>query len=128
PVPRRVIPCYTSEQLTPAAVGSDERPLITTSTSAVLSQGVYDPATLADNQDEAFGVTYYPPYLKALLGNELSIEASFATGNWAFSDPDPDTGDAGFSNVYGTNRAGPTHVSYPGVGILLVIFDRNTTP
>ena len=128
PTARRVIPCYTSEQVTPTATGNENRPLITGATSAVLSQGVYDPATLGGDADEAFGSTYFPPYLRPIIGNELSIEASFATGNWDFSNADPTDGDAGFSNVYGTNAAGPMHPFYPGVGILLVILDRNTTP
>lgn len=128
PTARRTLPVYTSEQVTPTATGNANLPLIAVGSPATLSQGVYDPATLSNANAAALGVTYFPPYLKAIVGNELSIEASFATGNWAFGNTDATNGDAGFSNVYGTNVAGPSHPAYPGVGILLVVFDRNTTP
>jgi hypothetical protein len=128
PTARRTLPVFTSEQVTPAATGNESLPLISVGNPATLSQGVYDPTTLNNSAAEALGVTYYPPYLRSIVGNELSIEASFESGNWAFGNTDPTNGDAGFSNVYGTNIAGPTHPAYPGVGILLVIFDRNTTP
>lgn len=130
PTPRRVLPAYTTEQVTPALTGSARRPLIDASTDATVSQGVYDPANFAaagspTDGDLALGVTFFPPYLRPIVGNEFSINASFATGNWDFSSP---TGDAAFSNLYGTNVAGPRHQVYPGVGIVLVVLTRNTTP
>jgi hypothetical protein len=130
PTSRRVIPAYTTEEVTPAATGIDGRPLIDAATVATVSQGIYnadDFAAVAPGGDVALGVTYFPPYLRPIVGNELSIVASMATGTWNFTDT-TDTGDAAFSNVYGTNIAGPSHPPYPGVGILLVILDRNTTP
>lgn len=130
PTSRRVIPAYTTEQVTPALTGSARRPLIDAATSSDLSQGIYDPANFAGAGDpaagdEALGITFFPPYLRPIVGNEFSISASFASGNWDFSDP---TADAAFSNLYGSNVAGPTHKVYPGVGILLVVLTRNTTP
>jgi hypothetical protein len=131
PTARRVIPAYVSEQVTPTVVGDDRRPLITSGVAATVSQGVYALADFAgitgppDGGDAALGQTYYPPLLKASVGNEIGICATMATGNWDFGSA---AGDAPFSNIYGTNVAGPSHPFYPGVGIMLIVLARSTTP
>lgn len=129
PTSRRVIPSYTSEQLLPTTTGNLRRPMITAVTEATVSQGVFALADFAgivgppDGGDLALGQTYYPPYLKAAVGNELGICASLASGSWDFAGAD-----APFSNTYGTNQAGPQHPFYPGVGIVLIVLSRGTTP
>ena len=132
PPTRRVMPVYTSEQVTPALVGNPNRQLVAPGTIGSLSQGVYNPADFAGataptDGDLSLGITFFPPYLRPSVGNELSICVSAADGTWSFSDTSA-TGDAALSNLYGTNVAGPAHPVYPGVGIVLVSLTRNTTP
>jgi len=132
PTPREVLPAYTSETLTPSVAGLNlNRPLYADGESVTISQGLYDPANFAgltpstEPGDAALGITCFPPYLKAVLGNELSIVAHQTSGNWNFTDP---AADGAFSNLYGMNVAGTQHPAYPGVGIILIPMWRNTTP
>lgn len=132
PLPRYSLPVYTSETLTPSAVGSTKRPLLAADSFVTMSQGIYAPGTFtgANNvlaEDAALGVTYFPPYLKAILGNELSIVAYKSSGNWDFRDTSA-SGDSSISDLFGINVGGAAHPVYPGVGILLVTMVRNTTP
>ncbi len=126
PTERLVLPAYTSETVTPAVVGSTARPLVAAGEYASVSQGVYALADFVDQSDAALGPNFFPPYLRALLGNELGIVATKASGNWAFEDTGA-TGDAAFSNVYGINVAGTRHAAYPGVGIVLITVARPTS-
>lgn len=133
PTARRVIPAYTSDQVTPTVVGSTRRPLITASTFSTVSQGIYNPADFAGAGDptagdDALGITYFPPYIRLVRGNELGIVATFPTGTWDFGNTGA-SGDAAFSNVYGTNVAGATqHPAYPGVGIIVIQMITPTAP
>ena len=124
PIARRVMPAYTTEQVTPATTGNLLRPLVALNTPGTVTQGVYAPADFA-SADDALGIEYFPPYLRPIVGNELSICASFADGTWDFGSA---AGDAPFSNIYGRTVAGPSHKSYPGVGIVLIVLARSTTP
>lgn len=127
PTAREILPAFTSEQVTPAVVGSTARPLVATNSFGAVSQGIYalaDFASLAvPGGDAALGPNFFPPYLRALLGNELGIVATKPSGNWSFTDTGA-SGDAAFSNVYGRNVAGPVHRPYDGVGILLIMLAR----
>lgn len=130
PTARVIEPSYTSELVTPAAVGTNNRVLIATGEYGTSSQGIYNPASFAgssDGDDLALGPNFYPPLLRPSLGDELSIVASKASGNWDFGSVAAD-GDAGFSNVFGTNVAGAAHPAYAGLGIFLLAMSRSTTP
>jgi len=132
PTARLVLPAYTSETVTPATVGSDSRTLIAPGVYGTVGQGVYDPAAFSglgdpDAGNLALGPVFFPPLLRAVLGNELSVVARKASGTWAFTDTGA-TGDAAFSNIYGTNVGGDPHPYYDGVGIVLITMSRSTTP
>jgi len=117
------LPAYTSEVIVPAVVGSGVLPVVSGDLDnpqpGVADQGTYIPATVGGFSTAFAPNVYFAPLLRRIVGNELSIVAYRAGGasTWDFT-----ADDAGFSNLYGTNKVagGTPHPIFPGVGMYLV--------
>ena len=118
---RVLLPGYTSEVIVPAVVGNGALPIVSGGAAdpqvGYATQGLYVPATVGGETLGHSPNAYFPPILRRVLGNELSVCAyrTAGTATWDFAGAD-----AGLSNVYGTNQVGPAHPIFPSVGMLLV--------
>ena len=117
------IPAYTSEVIVPAVTGNGVLPVVSGGAAdpqpGVADQGTYIPATVGGFSTAFAPNLYFPPVLRRVVGNELSVVAYRTAGatEWDFT-----ADDAGMSNLYGTNlvTGGDPHAVFPGVGMYLV--------
>jgi len=120
---RTMIPGYTSEAIVPTAVGNGQLPIVSGGAAdpqvGYATQGVVVPDTVGGETTGHGPSVYFPPILRRVVGNELSVLA-YREPNTGGSTWDFQTDDAGISNVYGTNQGGDQHPVFPNVGMLLV--------
>lgn len=118
------IPAYTSEVIIPTVTGNGVLPVVSGGADpqpGVADQGTYIPDSVGGFSTAFAPNVYFPPVLRRVLGNELSVVAYRPTDvgavTWDFS-----ADDAGISNLYGTNQVtgGDQHPVFPGVGMYLV--------
>lgn len=88
-------------------------------TIGVDQQGIVDPAAFAPLTDIPT-VPGFVPFFFDCMGDQLLIEAARNTAETAGATWDFSGVDAPFSNIYGTNVAGPVHDRFEGVGIYLL--------
>ena len=102
-------------------VGNNQLPVVAGDVASpqrgVADQGTYIPATVGGFGTAFAPNVYFPPILRRVVGNELSVVAYRTSGatEWDFANDD-----AGMSNLYGTNLGGVAHPVFPGVGMYLV--------
>lgn len=117
---RQLLPSADGAIIVPQQIGDNARPLVGVGVSGTLSQGVYDPNSIA--AASSLANTYYEPQIIHSRADEMLIQVRRVNDNdpttWDFTAA---ASDGPFSNYYGTNRSGTAHPIYPFLGVLAYI-------
>lgn len=110
PQPRLYLPCCQGPLIVPSQIGDDEVPLVAVGVDGVLSQGVYDPDSVAN----AGSTTYFRPHRLHVEADELGLLVTrvnpLLSSTWDFNGID-----APFANYFGTG--GGNHAMYHHLGV-----------